>query len=576
MKKLLCLAAFGIASQANAQFNFTFTDFAVTANKPVTDSNGVAVGDFNNDGIQDYCLPQTGGFTLRLVNEDGTYTEVNTSFAGQILDMKMYDLDKDGFLDVIIGGNTEVYAYKGNGSSLSLSFARSASYAYSLEVADINNNGLPEIIHTNASGSVVSILEVDVNSTGDMIYAATDVNVPSNIYTMRLKDYDNDGSLDLLLCNYGSDFSRILWNKGTVENYFENTAGNFSIFSGYASCFGGGSADYNHDGLEDVMLAAYDVSQVVLYKNNGSRTFALDTVISSINPVIVEYLDLNMSGTPFFVISNFGTNILRIFAKGTESTTVGANLNITLPSGLVYHRKFLFEDLNNDGKKDVLLTSDSDNKIYISYNTGTPSPMLVHNETAISDEDLVVIADEIAVGNTESLTFSLINAGTATLGITPHSMAFITLTGDVAHFNVNMPNLPVGIGASEDFTIDFAPTSVGEKSVMVEINAIDFYVSFEVEGVASSPISALNKSAQGQLTLYPNPVQIKAFVKLNKAFNTQGQMDIFDMNGKKLSSQTVPAGQSLLTFETNELPQGTYVVRVSDGKESFEQKFIKK
>lgn len=79
------------------------------------------------------------------------------------------------------------------------------------------------------------------------------------------------------------------------------------------------------------------------------------------------------------------------------------------------------------------------------------------------------------------------------------------------------------------------------------------------------------ESLNNLINVYPNPFSEKLTL-MNEA--TSGiQMELFSLEGRKLLSATVDAVQT--EFITNELPQGIYILKVSDSKSTFNTKLIK-
>jgi hypothetical protein len=156
--------------------------------KNIIRSSSVAVGDYDNDGFLDFFISSLKGDRSRIFrnNGDGSYktvNEINTVFSSlkqlKVLDSKFFDFDNDGFLDIIVTGETA----KKTGRSLFL-------------------------FHNEGDGSFkeVSSLLPENSSGGKQI---------------TLFDYNQDGDLDILISEVNGGLL-LLRNDGGNMNHYVN------------------------------------------------------------------------------------------------------------------------------------------------------------------------------------------------------------------------------------------------------------------------------------------------------------------------------------------------------------------
>ncbi|UCE19883.1 MAG: VCBS repeat-containing protein [Gemmatimonadota bacterium] len=210
----------------------TFTDVTHDAGLGHTGWNGgTAIGDYNNDGYLDiYISVHTGANVLYKNNGDGTFTDVTpragVGDTGYGTGVAFADYDNDGDADLYVG-----------------------------------NQGYPDILYRNNGDGTFS----DVTSMAMLGH-------PGHSSCPEFGDFDNDGDLDLYLCNYGYNYTdpNILYRNngdGTFTDVTEN-AGVGDINKGADARFG----DCDNDGDLDIYLANRGQANV-LYQNNGDGTF---------------------------------------------------------------------------------------------------------------------------------------------------------------------------------------------------------------------------------------------------------------------------------------------------------------
>lgn len=156
--------------------------------EPVKDSGlqfaagdaGVAWGDYDNDGDTDLFVPQDGAGKLFANNNDGTFSDV-TAKAGDLAEAKGQwtsarwgDLDRDGFLDLYVGGaegGARLFVNNGNRTfrdkSDELGLARVAGNAKVVgsTLADYDGDGDLDIL-ANSSDGLCTVLLNDFDGGG--------------------------------------------------------------------------------------------------------------------------------------------------------------------------------------------------------------------------------------------------------------------------------------------------------------------------------------------------------------------------------------------------------------------------
>ena len=74
------------------------------------------------------------------------------------------------------------------------------------------------------------------------------------------------------------------------------------------------------------------------------------------------------------------------------------------------------------------------------------------------------------------------------------------------------------------------------------------------------------------IEVYPNPAI--DFAHINHAFNNEGSIEIYDMNGKLIDAKSVNALTKQVTLNFNNYVNGVYVCVVTDGTERFQKRLV--
>ncbi len=255
-------------------------------------SNGIAVGDINNDGFDEIYVCQPGGLPNRL-----------------------YKLDSDGSLDDITGAW---------GVGL-LDDTSSALFV------DLRNTGRQDLIVLRSSGPLLLLNE------GHRFALRTDAfrfaTPPAGGFTgMAAADFDRDGKLDLYLCCYVYFQSEAQYTYASPYHDAQNGPPNF-LFRNRLNANGSGFledctaetgmnenndrfsfapawCDFNGDGWPDLYVAN-DFGRKNLYVNHNGRfrDMAQSAGVEDIGPgMSASWFDYDRDGHPDLYVANMWTD----------------------------------------------------------------------------------------------------------------------------------------------------------------------------------------------------------------------------------------------------------------------------
>jgi hypothetical protein len=323
----------------------------------------VRAGDMDNDGdIDILAAAREGGQILWLRNNgSGTFTSVIlTSALSMPRDIKLRDYDQDGDLDVLYTSDSGNGWFRNiNGAFTQFPYS-SGSGVYSIDVADINQDGFMDWITANSpNGSVYYALNNgnQVLSPGGPV--DTQINSPN---LLVCNDFNGDGRVDVMC---GSNFDIRLGVNG-LGAVFTNIALMKYASNNHGACHG----DFDNDGDVDLMEVGFTF--MYWYRNEGNGEYTpirlTDNGFSYINTnygVYIRAADMDGDGDLDAVYSENDNN------KVSWIENRGGGL-------FSYHLAFGVSgpycvdpiDFDNDGDMDVVTTSTANDAVYWFENNG--------------------------------------------------------------------------------------------------------------------------------------------------------------------------------------------------------------
>ena len=292
-----------------------------------TMAGGVAVFDYNNDGLLDIFF--TNGAAIpslektdpsywnRLFrnNGDGTFTDVTEKAGlqgiGYSMGVAAGDYDNDGFVDLYVTGVNRNQLFHNNGDGTFTDVTEKAGVggmvpklgkAWSVAAGwlDYNNDGLLDLFVVNylnysvqtatpcmQQGLAAYCSPVDFLGMPNILYrnngdgTFTDVSEQSHISKyvgkgmgLAFADYDNDGFTDIFVSN--DTFENYLFHNnrdGTFTNVALLAGVAYNAFGNAIAGMGADFRDIDNDGKPDIFETAMFGEGFPLYKNLGEGQF---------------------------------------------------------------------------------------------------------------------------------------------------------------------------------------------------------------------------------------------------------------------------------------------------------------
>jgi enediyne biosynthesis protein E4 len=253
---------------------------------------GVAVGDFDNDGYPDLYVTGYGRAILYHNNGNGTFTDVTSKAGvadegGWSTSAGWFDYDKDGWLDLVVTNYIE-WTPKNN-----------------LWCGE-HRPGYRSYCHPgNYKGQRIKLYHNNHDGTFTDVSDRSGVGKPeAKGMGVVLADFNNDGWPDIAVANDS-------WPNFLFINKHDGTFEDVSLVSGlaasedgrYEAGMGIDAADVDGDGWQDVYITHLDFELNRLYRNSHDGTFTDETFRSRIgnkavlmSGVAMKFLDYDNDG----------------------------------------------------------------------------------------------------------------------------------------------------------------------------------------------------------------------------------------------------------------------------------------
>jgi hypothetical protein len=340
----------------------TFTDVTAKAGVPGNAyGQGVAVGDYDGDGLPDLYVTQYPRSILYHNNGDGTFTDVTAKAGvaahGWTTSAVWFDYDNDGRLDLFVCGFIPYSKQK----NIACGDSRMRWYC----MPTVYPPAPSWLFHNNGDGTF------------------TDVSKESGIAASLGKawgavaaDLNNDGWMDLFVSNDKVPNFLFVNHKGKFEESGLLAGISVNAMGMPRSGMGVDAADINQDGWLDLFLTNVDHEGFSLYRNNKNLSFddlAIPTGIAAATMLLsgwgMRFFDYDNDGDMDLMIVNGHPDTM--VAKRIENVRYNEPMllfrhsgdkwqNVSQQSGPVFSKDFAgrglaIGDFDNDGAVDALV-----------------------------------------------------------------------------------------------------------------------------------------------------------------------------------------------------------------------------
>jgi enediyne biosynthesis protein E4 len=335
---------------------------------------GVAVGDYDNDGYEDLYVTAYGNNKLYHNNGNGTFTDVTAQAGvgggGWSTSAAWVDLDNDGRLDLVV-----LRYLQWDFDDLWCGERKQGYRSYC--TPDVFRPISPLVYHNDGGGRFTEVAhKIGLAAAGKGLGIA-------------LADYDQDGRIDLFVAN--DSMPEFLFHNEGNGTFKEVGLASGVAVDGEGHTYAGMGvdfADYNNDGLPDLVVTDLANQMYALYHNLGDGTFAYETYPSGLGRMTtthsgwgIRFLDCDLDGWKDLLIAqghdldtiqltfpNLRYREPMLLAKNTGKSFI----DVSAGAGSVFEQAWVGRglavgDIDNDGRPDAVVTT-NDGPAYLLRN----------------------------------------------------------------------------------------------------------------------------------------------------------------------------------------------------------------
>jgi len=232
---------------------------------------------------------------------DGKFTDVSKSSGignhlGKAWGVVATDINNDGLMDLFVANDTvQNFLYVNRGGGKFEEIGAQAGVAYSefgrprsgmgLDSADFNEDGWMDLFVANIDHEMYSLYQNNLDETFDDQAGPAGIASATRLMSgwgLKFFDYDNDGNLDLFLCNGNPDDliqvvrkdvnyqEPMLLFHGTDKGFQNVSAESGPVFARPLSARGMAIGDFDNDGAVDVLVSVNDGAPLLL-RNHAAK-----------------------------------------------------------------------------------------------------------------------------------------------------------------------------------------------------------------------------------------------------------------------------------------------------------------
>jgi hypothetical protein len=309
-------------------------------NRVLFNGSGVAIGDFDNDGLPDIYLCSLNGRNALYRNLGGMRFKDVTQQSGIVCSNQFCrgavfaDINGDGFLDLLVattGNGVLCFLNDGHGKFADVTTTAGTATKYgsvTLALADVDGNGTLDLyVANNRTDDIRDRGELDLRMVNGQLTVPPALSDRLVVFNGRVFEY---GEPDVLYLNDGhGHFSSVSWTDGAFLDEVGKKLTNAPLDWGLTASF----RDINGDGFPDLYVCNDYWTPDRIWINDGHGHFRAAEKLAfretSASSMGIDFADLTRSGNLDILVvdmlsRDLGLRKRQMFAQPPKASPLGA------------------------------------------------------------------------------------------------------------------------------------------------------------------------------------------------------------------------------------------------------------
>lgn len=348
-------------------------NYPVPAATPSFFAGDTAIGDLNGDGCTDVVVMESNGSRILVYyqNANGTLDApqvIPTTLS--LTGIAISDINNDGLPELVVSGNStiapsgwvgRVAVYRQNQTTHALDTALyyviSTNTAGTLAIADLNSDGLPDIIVASA-GSANGLLSFFFQGAAGTL-GSENILTSVPVYSggeVHIADMNSDGRNDIVV---QSDAKQLAVIRQTAAGVYSTAPDFYIVQTSYWPFFKSFAlGELNGDGRTDIAIADpgnYGYLNIFLQTAGGALENPLILNFGNETQDEIKIFDMNGDGLNDIIVLSSGNTVLVSLQPPTHIFTFPQSFYLPTQSygGTSIHQAMSIGDVTGDGRPDV-------------------------------------------------------------------------------------------------------------------------------------------------------------------------------------------------------------------------------
>lgn len=416
----LAFACDGVVAIYVAVDDGGFVPGPVNAN---SSGQSLLVADFDSRNGPDLAVTQHFGLGTLQVNLNDGAGNLSATIIRSVLSpesVSAADLNKDGKLDLVVGGSQEyvaTYLGAGDGTFAAAPQSFAGTFPYATALADLNHDGIVDLISAMPAAGVLAISFGEGDGTfGGPVHSGPNAGLDPIVV-----DFDKDGHVDLLM-RVSGDTITLMKNDGAAHLAPLTLPG---IRGAYRFTL----LELDGDGAIDVAIGDYAQGALRVFRNTRDGGFSL-VGAEMLQAADMVTADINGDGRDDVVFAETGGAVGALLNAGDGGFSRGPAI---YAPGPYYAQELASGDLNADGRADVavVFTGTIDQGVLVLMNgaSGFLAPQVI----ASCPASRVLAVGDVAGDGLPDIVFSCTERGVRVVASTSNGFLPASAPWSVRH-----------------------------------------------------------------------------------------------------------------------------------------------